>query len=112
MNWGISLDIVPDMHILIIMNKKLAEIFAHLDYKYDIEVSEYFNLPVEDREQLAEYLAENLFNSSNKTPLTIHHIIVQVQNVIRDSENADEFEKADIFFNIEKKLFNKLDTLL
>ena len=94
------------------MNKRLAELFAIIDSKYDIEVQEYFNLPKADREELAEILAENLYKQSNNIPQVIHSFITQLHNVVRESELNEEYEKADIFFNIEKKLFDRLDTLL
>lgn len=109
MNWGISLDIVPDMLILIKMNKELAELFAYLDFKYDIEIEKYFQLPEQERNDLATMVANALFENTDKLPIQIHNMIVTIHAAIRDAEEKEQYERADIFKNIEKYLWNRIE---
>lgn len=92
------------------MTRKLFEIINALDNKFDVEIQDYFKLSIDDREELAQIIANNLVESSNKIPVVIHSYIVTIHRLLNQMILDEEFEKCDLFTRIQKKLFDTIDT--
>lgn len=92
--------------------RKLYEIINAIDFKYDIEIRDYFKLSIQDREELAELVAESLIKHSSQIPVVLHSYIAALESIISQNEVDEEFEKCDIFLRIEKKLFDKIDKMV
>lgn len=91
------------------MHKKLFKVIDALDNKFDIEIEEYFNLSIEQREELASIISESLIKSAQNTKIIISSYIASIHNLIVQLEQQQEFEKCDLFRRIQINLINSID---
>lgn len=87
------------------MNNQLFRIVTELDYKFDIELKEYFNLTAEERDELGVKIAESLARNCEHNPVVLFSYIASIDKLIQDSEEQEEFEKCDIFKNIKNNIY-------
>lgn len=87
------------------MNNQLFRIVTELDYKFDIELKEYFNLTAEERDELGVKIAESLARNCKHNPVVLFSYISTIDKLIVDSEEQEEFEKCDIFKHIKKNIY-------
>jgi hypothetical protein len=73
-----------------------------LDSKYDIELKDYWKLPEQDKNELAKLVVQQIhkgFRNLNDLP---YHIS-QLDDRRMESEEDEEFERADMIRRIMKK---------
>lgn len=83
-----------------------------LEYKYDVDINAYFKMSKEEREEITTLVAEAIIQNTKPVPAHIHFVLVTLQDIVRKAEEDEEYEKADMFFKIEKKIFDRLDNIL
>lgn len=94
------------------MNDKLFELLMELDIKYEDEISHYFEAPKEIREEIADNICSLLFLESKGVPVKLTKILGGLNLMIKDLELREDYEKCDLFSNVEKKLWNRLESIL
>jgi hypothetical protein len=79
------------------MNEQLHKLLLDLDYKFDVEIDNYFELTESDKDELTYTIVEYF------TPYAMSHIYA-VGNIIRglkimidEAEYYEDYEKAEIF---------------
>lgn len=94
------------------MQRKLFKIIDALDNKYDIEIEQYFKLSEVDRDELAQIISNNLITTSNNIPVVIHSYLTSIHALINQLTEHEEYEKCDLFYRIEKKLFDAIQNIV
>lgn len=87
----------------------LASIIHSLDYKYEVEVEQYFTLPESEKDEIATVIANALLQDSQHIRELVLNYIVNIQRLIKDYERIQSYEKCDLFQRIQNKLFDKID---
>lgn len=90
------------------MNNQLFRIVTELDYKFDIELKDYFTLTFEERDELGKKIADSLSNNCDNNPMVKQSYIIQIEHLIHQSEQEDEYEKCDIFHHIQSNLISSM----
>jgi hypothetical protein len=73
-----------------------------LDSKYDIELQEYWKLPDEDKNELANLVVQQIHKGFKNLDNLPHHIS-QLDDRRLESEEDQEYERADMIQRIIKK---------
>ncbi len=94
------------------MDSRLFKILLELEYKYDIEIKDYFKLTEEDRDYIATVVSNGLIQHGSALPITIHSYLAVINRIIRESEYREEYEKCELFSRIEKKLFDSIENMV
>ena len=94
------------------MDSRLFKILLELEYKYDIEIKDYFKLTEEDRDYIATVVSNGLIQHWSSLPITIHSYLAVINRIIREAEYKEEYEKCELFFRIEKKLFDSIENMV
>lgn len=86
------------------MNKELFNLLMQLEYKFELELDEYFNLGEPERNELTISLVKYFLPY-----LLTHHnskkaLIISLQTIILESEINEEYEKAEIFNRFLKEV--------
>ena len=90
------------------MNKELFNLLMQLEYKFDLELDEYFNLDEPERNELTISLVKYFLPY-----LLTHHnskkaLIISLETLILESEINEEYEKAEIF----NRFLKEVETLI
>jgi hypothetical protein len=86
------------------MNRRIEtnKVDLLLDSKYDIELQEYWKLPEEDKNQLAHLVVQQIHKGLKNLDNLPYHIS-QLDDRRMESEEDEEFERADIIRRIIEK---------
>lgn len=78
------------------MNPRLHAILLELEYKFDIEVEEYFDLTDDQKAELTKLLVDYYIPELDRNPLFIYELKRAFRLKLREGEVKQEFEKCDI----------------
>jgi len=82
------------------MTRMNLDIVGILGDRYDIELNEYFNLTVEERDYLAKYVVSMIFLELRRHPESARMYEHLLQDRIGELSLTDEFELADLYQRI------------
>jgi hypothetical protein len=85
------------------MNPELHRMLMELEYKFDVELDDYFSLDETSKEELVMAIVEYFIPYSQSHPQAIYNIIRGLKIIIDEAEYFDEYEKADIFNRCRRK---------
>jgi len=94
------------------MDSFFQNILLKLDYQFDIEMSEYFRLTEEQKNEITHIISDGLLQRSKGNLIHLHGYIATLEKIIRQCEEDEEYEKCELFIRIEKKLFNVIETMV
>jgi hypothetical protein len=77
-----------------------------LEDKYNIEVTDYFNLSAKERNYLAILVVHTIFYKLKSDKMLVPVYIHMVNKHMKESELLEEFELADLYKRIKRELFN------
>lgn len=86
------------------MNPQLHKILMELDYKFDIDIDEYFQLAAADRKILARMVVDYFKPSLNDNPLLIVQIRSAFEIKLNEYEELEKFELCDLYKRVLKEL--------
>lgn len=90
------------------MDNKIFNLIDSLDEKFDIEIEEYFNLPLQYREELTTYLANVILQCCDDTGVDLYAYIRGFYNAVQKNIQEEQYEKADLFQRILDLLMKKI----
>ena len=79
-----------------------------LDSRYDIELEDYWNLPEEDKEELAELVVKQVHKGFKNLDNLPYHLS-QLDDRRLEADEDQEFERADMIKRIIKKTIEFYD---
>jgi hypothetical protein len=85
------------------MNPELHKMLMELEYKFDVELDEYFSLDEESKEELVMAIVDYFIPYAKSHYQAIYNIIRGLKIMIDEAEYFDEYEKADIFNRCRRK---------
>lgn len=77
-----------------------------LDNKFDIDISDYFNLSEKDKDELADIVVGHYFNLIKQDHRNLGIITVSIRVKLEDLIEEEKYEMADLYKRILKKLGN------
>lgn len=86
------------------MNKELHKLMLELEYKFDLELDEYWLLTNEQRDVLTNSLLKFFQGYMMSAPWAQDNLRYVVRNMVNEAERQDDYEKADIYNRLLVKL--------
>jgi hypothetical protein len=86
------------------MNRELHKLFMELDYKFDIEINDYFQLDKTQRNQLTQSLVNYFLpylRSHEFAPFALRRTLTKI---IDEAVYEEDYEKAEIYFRFLKEV--------
>ena len=82
------------------MNPRLQALLLELDYKFDIEIHEYFSLTKNERAELTKLLVDYYLPELQRNPLFIRELKKAFKLKLIVAEIDQEYEVCDICRNV------------
>jgi len=79
------------------MNTELFNLMVELEYKFDLELDDYFALTEPQRNELTESLLTFFSPYINSHRLAKHTLLKALNTMVIESEVYEEYEKAEIY---------------
>ena len=79
------------------MNRELHKLLLELDYKFEVELDDYFKYDEESKDELAYTIVEYFMPYIKSHPFALSNVIRALKVMVDDSEYYEEYERADLF---------------
>ena len=85
------------------MNPELHKLLLELDYKFEIELDDYFKYDEKSKEELTYAIFEFFIPYIKSEPKGITNVIRALKIMIDEAEYYEEYERADLFQRVKIK---------
>jgi len=79
------------------MNRELHKLLLELDYKFEVELDDYFKYDEQSKEELSFAVVEYFMPYVKSYPYALSNLIRALKVTIDESEHYEEYERADLF---------------
>ena len=79
------------------MNRELHKLLLELDYKFEVELDDYFKYDEESKQELTLSIVEYFIPYIKSHPHALSNLIRALKVMVDESEHYEEYERADLF---------------
>ncbi len=79
------------------MNRELHKLLLELDYKFEVELDDYFKYDEESKDELALAIVEYFIPYIKSHPYALSNVLWGLKLMIDEAEHYEEYERADLF---------------
>lgn len=89
------------------MNEEMHSLLMKIQYKFEDDFYEYFNLTEDDKKAIADITADMMASTTIKYSNAPLQVVYTLTDLMLEAEQNEEYEQADLFKRIIKSYKSK-----